>query len=327
MQNNPYEVLGVAEDATAEDIKKAYRKLALEHHPDRTGGDDTQFKKINQAYEILGDPQKRQAYHKTENNEDVNYNFNDMFEQMFRAHREHRESMVSVQAKLTLKETLSPVTKIFKITLKSPCKTCDGVGQMNLCPACRGEGMIDRHKGQLCYQCQGTGKIGGKAVSTCKTCKGHKVETNTQDITVTIPAGIASGQVFSTKFQATDGRVLQLNVHVTVEDNPSFYRVDNNLHAKLKIDYHQLVLGDSLKVNHLDETKTFTVKIPPGMLLETVVRLPNKGFPSPHPSGKQGDMFLELELKVPKDLTERQRELLESLKETFNNKESTNDTI
>ena len=257
-----YDVLGVPRDASPEDIKKAYRKLAREHHPDK-GGDPEKFKKVQEAYETLSDPQKRQNFDQFGSAEGPQMggfppNMNDVFSQMFsgafggprgpvrRADHHH-------EIKLTLEETYRGVTKNMKITLAKTCFACQ-----RKCPQCRGAGTIHVQMGPMAFKqpCPACGGQGGSA-SGCHECNFKSKKFEQLNLELKIPAGIeegntlvASGLGEQPHRQGEDPG--DLVFHIKIKSHPSLMRMGRDIVFSSKISFEESVLGKKLVVPHFD---------------------------------------------------------------------------
>jgi len=345
-----YEVLGVSPNATQEEIKKAYRRLALRYHPDRNPGDkeaEEKFKEAAEAYEVLRDPEKREIYDRFGHEglegrgfrgfsgfEDIFSSFSDIFEEFFgfRTGRPRR-SYGPVQGKslrydleLTLEEAFSGKEEEIVFTRLTICRACEGRGlepgtEPELCPTCQGQGQVIRSQGffqisTTCPACRGEGQI---ITSPCHDCHGQgKVHTERR-ITVKIPAGVDTGSQLRLRGEGEPGEYGgppgDLFVVIHVKEHEFFGREGDDLICQLPISFVQAALGDQITIPGLDGDEEIEVKIPPGTQPEQILRIPGKGMPRLNGRGR-GDLFVKVMVKIPERLTPRQRELLEAFAST-----------
>ncbi len=344
-----YDILGVRRDASLDEIKKAYRQLAIKYHPDRNKGDknaEEKFKEINHAYEVLSDPEKRERYDRFGEAGvggagayadashfdfgDVFGNaFGDIFDEFFggRSRRRSRTaprqgSDILFHLNISFEEAYRGVHKEVRITRSGRCAACGGSGAepgsgSKTCPTCRGAGEVRVSHGffqmaQTCPTCRGQGTVIDKP---CRTCQGTGFVREDRTIEVTIPAGIDTGQKIRVSGEGNAGNHGgprgDLYLEVTVSEHPLFVREGNDLYLELPVTYSQLALGASIEVPTMEGK--VELKIPAGTQPGTKMRLREKGFPSVHGRGR-GDQFVILHLEVPKNLSAKHRKALEELR-------------
>ncbi len=357
-----YKILEISSNANLEDIKKAYRKLALKYHPDKTKGDkesEKHFKEINEAYRVLSDPAKRRQYDQfgqtfegaagggfsgfrpedfnrfTQDFSDLG-GFNDIFESFFGGTRSARQKPearlrgrdVEVNLKVTFDEAAFGVTKEVGISRLVVCQFCDGTGsatgRLTVCDKCSGSGEIRSNRRtilgmitqvQICDVCKGLGK---KPEKICRHCRGDGRINKTEQIKIDIPAGIDSGQTIKlvdqgeAGFRGAPAGDLYIVIHVL--ESLDFKRQGSDLYRTEILNYPTAVLGGEIKVKSL--TKDLKLKVPSGTKSGEVFRLKSKGLPKVGQSG-QGDLFIKVEIDIPKRLNLRQKRILEELKEEF----------
>ncbi len=344
-----YEVLGVRKDASADEIKKAFRKLTKENHPDLHPGDkkcEERFKEANEAYEVLSDEEKRKKYDQYGHAAfDPNAGFGaggfgdfggfggfgDIFSDIFGGFAGAQRSNPNAPRKgeslratvnISFEEAAFGCKKEVTVARVESCADCRGTGcapgtTPEICPDCKGTGSVTvsqrtpfgmMQSSSPCTRCRGTGKI---IHQPCKTCRGmgsirrqHKVEVN-------IPAGIDDGQTISKpgggNAGVNGGPAGDLLVSVIVRPHPRFERDGTSVLLEQEISYAQAVLGADVEVPTLDGKVKLT--IPEGTQPGAVFRLRGKGIPFLRGSGR-GDQFVSVTVKVPKNLTASQKELL-----------------
>ncbi|MEK7665529.1 MAG: molecular chaperone DnaJ [Patescibacteria group bacterium] len=345
MPKDYYHILGVSKSASQDDVKTAFRKLAHQHHPDKTGGDDKKFKELNEAYQVLGDPQKRQKYDQFGSSAFENggngaggfqgfdfggagfEDFGDIFGEMFGGGRSRgrkaRGSDIQVDAELTFKEAVFGVDKEITLTKPNTCQHCGGVGAepgkgMRTCEDCNGKGVKMAQQRTIlgmiqtrvtCSSCHGTGEV---PKEKCKTCDGAGVTRSRKTITVSIPAGIDDGMTLRVRGEgeasargATAGDLL-LRIHVHADKK--FEREGDTIFSTVRIGFSQAALGDVVEVQTVDGP--IELKIPAGTQSGTALRLRGKGVPSRH---GRGDQIVRVEVVTPQKLTREQKRLLEEL--------------
>lgn len=343
-----YEVLGVAKQASESELKKAYRKLALELHPDRNPGDresEERFKEASEAYQVLNDGQKRAIYdqygHAGLNGagggagftdaEDVFSHFQDIFGDFFgggfgRSRSRNvptRGADLETDVTITLKEVVSGAKKNVVLNHPSPCEACGGTGaeggQTTRCTACNGTGQVSHARGMFvvsatCAQCGGRGTIPVKA---CSVCEGRGEVQKERTVSVTIPAGIDDGQSLRLGGQGQPGRLGgpsgHLYVHVRVEDDPEFLRRDFDLIHEHHISFPEATLGTQADVPTIDG-KTEKVKIPAGVQPGDTMVIEGAGIPHLRGSGR-GDMVIALQVDVPKKLSSQAKKIIRQLQD------------
>jgi DnaJ-class molecular chaperone len=281
----PYDVLGLTRDATADDVKKAYRKLAREHHPDK-GGDPEKFKKVQEAYEVLSDPEKRQNFDRfgTPDAPPQGPNPNDIFAQMFggafggqrgpvrRADHHH-------DLKITLDDAYRGLSRTFKVTLTKPCFAC-----RKQCPQCRGRGSVQIQMGPMAFSqpCPACGGQGGVS-SGCHECNFRSKKHEPLNLELKIPAGVEDGATLvaggmGEQGQKPDEEPGDLIFHVKIQDHPGLMRQGKDLVWSTRISFEDSVNGKVLQIPHFDgpieiNTSDWGVLDP----REDYV-VPNKGF-------------------------------------------------
>ncbi len=360
MAEDYYSLLGVARNATEAEIKTAYRKLAMKHHPDRNPGDkaaEEQFRKINSAYEVLSDPKKRQIYdHYGEAGVsgagaggpnpfagaggfggagvDVNDVFGDLFESFFggaagaagRGGGQRRGADLKVEIEVSLEEAYEGKQVPLNFERTAACKTCKGSGAKpgaapKRCGRCRGSGRVQFSQGffsmsQACPECGGEGQV---IDQPCKDCRGAGRIRDASKLTVKIPPGIYDGATLRITGEGQAGvrgtPAGDLYVHVRVKADPRFERRDDDLVAEREVDIAQAALGTTLEVQTLSGDKPH-IKIPAGVQHGAQFRIREKGMPKLHGRG-HGDLIVRVKIGVPRELTGRQRELLEELARSF----------
>lgn len=335
-----YQILDVDRNASEEEIKKAYRKLALKYHPDRNPGDKTaeeKFKEINEAYSCLSDSQKRANYDAYGTAEgagpefgfggfrgDFGDIFGDMFEDIFGTFTGRRRTRPSKGADLRydleieLSEAVFGTEKKLDIPKWHACLACKGTGSkdgnLTTCPTCKGAGQTRFQQGffaisKTCSRCGGLGKI---IIEPCAQCKGTGKIRKQKTISLKVPPGVDTGIRLKVSGEGELGTYGgphgDLYVVINVAPHPFFKRKGNDLHCEVPISFTQAALGAEIEVPTIDG-KT-SIKIPAGTPSGRVFHLRGKGVPRLGGHGR-GDQFVIVFIDVPKKLTPRQRELLE----------------
>jgi molecular chaperone DnaJ len=342
-----YEVLGVVKTATDVEIKSAYRKLAMKHHPDKNPGDHTaedKFKEAAEAYAILADAEKRTLYDRYGHAgvtsaagggfdpsvfngfEDILGNLGDIFGfgDLFGGRRRggpQRGGHLRYDLEITFEESARGVETSIQIPRQENCDTCHGTGAApgttpTTCPQCRGQGQLRSQQGfftvaRTCPQCRGAGKIIAKP---CSTCRGAGRVARERKIKVKIPAGIATGQQLRVQGEGEGGSgggpAGDLFVAVHVQEHEFFRRDGVNLFCEIPVNFTTLALGGEIDVRTLDGKEA--VKIPEGTQTGTTLRLRGKGMPDVSGRGR-GDLFATVQVLTPKKLSREQRALLDQL--------------
>ena len=336
MADDYYELLGVARDISAEDLKKAYRKQAMKYHPDRNPGDkaaEEMFKKVSRAYEVLSDPQKRALYdqHGSAAFEQgagpgpgaggfQGVDPMDIFRQMFgggggfgdmfgggNGGREEGEDL-SMEIEVTLEEAATGVERTVRYRRHAPCSTCDGSGaekgsKVAKCGTCAGKGQVIRSNGffqirQTCPTCSGRGE---KVDKPCKACRGEGRVVASHEVPVRIPPGVDTG----TRIQLAG----DLYLVIRVKDHERFERDGDDLACALPVAFPTLALGGQIDVQTLRGKAS--LRIPEGTGAGTVFRLRGEGMPNLR-SGNRGDLHVRVDVHVPSKLTAEQRAALEA---------------
>jgi len=343
-----YETLGVAKDATDADLKKAFRQLAMKHHPDRNPGDpaaEERFKAINEAYAVLSDPDKRAQYDRfgrvdlpaggvdMGGFEDL---FGDLFEGFFGGggrrggrSRARRGDDLRYDLEITLAEAATGLETKLQIPRLEGCETCQGSGiepgsSRTQCPTCKGQGQLRYQQGFLtvartCPNCGGQGQI---VKNPCKACSGEGRIPRERALKVRIPPGVDEGAQMRLTGEGEGGTgggpPGDLYVVLHVKPHELFARRGNDLLCALPITFAQAALGAELEVPVLDGVGA--LKVPAGTQNGDVLRLRGKGMPALQGRGR-GDACYSVVVEVPKKLTGRQRELLEEFQKVSSEQE------
>ena len=345
-----YEILGVSRTATDGEIKSAYRKLAMQYHPDRNPNDETaeeKFKEAAQAYAILADTEKRSLYDRFGHAgvssatgggagfdpstfrgfEDIFGNLGDIFGlgDLFGGGRRggpQRGADLRYDLEITFEESATGAETTIQIPRQESCDTCKGSGAAagsspTACPQCRGQGQVRFQQGfftvaRTCPQCRGVGRI---ISNPCHTCRGNGRVTRERKITVKIPAGISTGQQLRLQGEgeagAAGGPPGHLYVLIHVHEHEFFRRDGQNLFCEIPVNFTTLTLGGEIQVPTLDGSET--VKIAEGTQTGTTLRLRGKGMPDVGGGSGKGDLFATVQVQTPKKLTKEQRRLVEQL--------------
>ena len=344
-----YEVLGVSKNDSEEDIRKAFRKKALEYHPDRNKSPDAEskFKEINEAYQVLSDSNKRAQYNRyghagVRSNGgydrpfdgfDVFGGFGDIFDSFFgdvsgrRAREAQRGSDIQQRVVLSFEESVFGAERQVEVNRLERCQRCSGAGNepgtsINTCSTCRGSGQVRRAQrsmfGQFtqvaaCSTCQGRGKV---VQTACSNCRGGGLERQKRKIAVKIPAGVEGGMQVRLTSEGDVGQgggaTGNLYVYVDVREHKLFRREGNDLLYVLPINVAEAALGVDKEIPTLDSnSKVETLKIPHGTQPGAEFRIRGKGIPYIN-SARRGDLRVLVDLQVPRELDARQRELLEA---------------
>ncbi len=348
-----YEVLGVNRDASDDDLKKAYRRLAMKYHPDRNPDDEEaveKFKEASEAYEILQDPEKRQAYNQFGHagidpsqggmggggfNFEGNFGdiFGDVFGDIFGGSRGGRSNGVSrgsdlrYNMSLDLEQAVNGDTIEVRIPVLAACEDCDGSGAApgttpTTCPDCNGAGQVRVSQGffslqQTCPRCRGQGRV---ITDPCRSCGGAGRKEKRKTLSVKIPAGVDNGDRIRLSGEGeagmNGGPPGDLYVQIAVNDHPIFVREGRHLYCEVPISFPDAALGGELEVPTLDGR--VKLKIPAETQTGKVFRLRGKGVTQVR-GGGVGDLLCKVVVETPVRLTDKQKALMAELKESFGN--------
>lgn len=338
-----YETLGVSRQSSEDEIKKAYRKLALKYHPDRNPGNkeaEENFKEAAEAYEVLRDPQKRRIYDTYGHEglkgtgftgfhgfEDIFSSFGDVFQEFFSfgfggsprqrtAARPGDDLLYDLT--LSFEEAVFGTEKEIQIETLVQCEACSGTGaepgsRVTTCPMCQGRGQVMQSQGffrisSTCVRCQGTGQV---IVSPCEACHGQGRVKQKKRVQVKVPAGVDSAMRLRLREEGESGYrggvSGDLYVRLQVQPHELFDRDGDNLYGKVAISFTQAILGDVVEVPTLEKPKS--IEIEPGTQPGTVMRFAGEGIPRLKGYGR-GDLFIEIEVKIPSRVSTRQVELI-----------------
>ncbi len=357
-----YEVLGVSRDASPEEIKRAYRRLAVKFHPDRVPPEkraeaEEKFKEISEAYEVLSDPEKRRLYDQfghagvSQTFSGGNFSWQDfthfddlrdifgggferIFEEFFgfnpftggrvrtrRGGRTRPGEDLVFELSLSLAEVYRGARKRIEYTRLVRCARCDGRGALHIevCGTCRGSGQVQRMSRSFfgtfvqvtpCPSCGGTGS---RAKDVCPVCHGEGRVRKREEVIVEIPAGVADGEVFTFRGkgnESPEGRAGDLKVVVRTRPEPGWQREALDVYTTLEVDFPTLVLGGNVPLT-TPWGKTIEVSVPPGTPSHEILRIPGEGLVR---SGRHGDLFVQVKVRVPSRVSRKVRKLLEELR-------------
>jgi molecular chaperone DnaJ len=350
-----YEVLGVPKTASADEIKKAYRKLARTYHPDRNPGDDEaeeRFKEVQGAYDVLSDPDKRKEYDRVGSGMfagapggggftwagDIGDlgDLGDLFGGLFgRAaggsagrgrSRAQRGADVGVTVNLAFEDSLKGLTTKIPVELETTCSTCGGTGAEpgttpTICPECRGRGVTSEDEGffafsRPCPRCHGNGTVIEKP---CHTCRGAGRQRRTKRYTVKIPAGVRDGTQIRLKGKGeagfAGGPAGDLIVTTSVAASPLYERRGADLLIEVPVTFAEAALGSEVEVPTPDGR--ISLKVPAGSQDGKLLRVRSKGAPKLNGGGR-GDLLARLRIAVPTKVTKAEREAIEALEKASN---------
>ena len=369
MANDYYKILGVERGATDDEIKKAYRKLAHKHHPDKSGGNEAEFKKINEAYQVLSDKSKRAQYDQFGQTFDQggfqggqgqgfggfdfsgfqgfggqqsqggfdfqDIGFEDIFSDIFgggfggrkRRSRKKPGKDIQMDAEITFEEMVKGAKRTVRLYKSVVCDKCHGTGgepgaKKETCQTCKGSGQVRQNMQSFfgsfsqistCPNCQGAGEV---YLEKCKKCGGDGRTKDEQEIEIDIPAGIQDGQTISIEGQGEAGEKgassgnLYINIHVI--PHQKFKREGNNILSKEYITFSQATLGDKILVDTI--SGQIKMKVPAGTQSGEVFKIRDEGVPFLNRHGR-GDQLVKIIVKIPKNLSREQKNLIEKLRE------------
>ena len=336
-----YDVLGVERTASDDELKTAFRKLALKWHPDRNAGDATseaRFKEINEAYEILKDPEKRSAYDRFGHaafqqggiggargfGRDFGSSFSDLFEGIFgmgggRSTRSEHAADLRYNMEITLEEAFAGKTAELRLPTSVFCEACSGTGakvgtRSKACPECGGAGHIRYAQGlfaleRACTACQGRGRV---IDTPCQTCFGAGRVTRERTLSVNVPPGVEDGTRIRLAGEGEagvrGGTAGDLYIFLSIAAHRFFQRDGADLHCRVPVSMVTAALGGDFEVPTIEGGKN-RVRVPEGTQSGRRFRLKGKGMPVLR-SQQTGDMYVEVVVETPQKLTKRQRELL-----------------
>ncbi len=340
-----YDVLGLARTASPEEVKGAYRKLAKEHHPDRNPGNNSsehKFKEINEAYDILKDPDRRAAYDRFghaafENGAgrggaqgfDFSASFTDVFDDLFgemmggkRSRRHNRGGDLRYNMEITLEEAYRGKTSEIHVPTLVLCESCGGSGaetgsKPETCGACAGHGKVRASQGfftieRTCPKCRGAGRV---VRNPCRDCSGSGHTQKERTLSVDIPAGVEEGTRIrlSGEGQAglNGGPPGDLYIFLSVQQHPIFQRDAQDLFCRVPVSFVTAALGGEIEVPTIGGGR-MKITIPDGTQTGHQFKLRGKGMPLLKAHGHVGDLFVEVRVETPVKLTKRQKELLRS---------------
>lgn len=345
-----YEVLQVSRTASDGELKTAYRKLAMQFHPDRNPGDkaaEERFKECSEAYQVLSDPDKRAAYDRYghagvggagpqgnpfANAQDLGDIFGDLFGEMFGGAAQGRgRSRAQKGRDLRFDQTIDFAEAVFgkeievSVRRMEPCGACDGTGTKSnkgpaVCRTCGGRGQVRFQQGffsvaRTCTGCGGTGQV---ITDRCPACHGDGRQERTHTVRVSVPAGVEEGTRIRYGGGGDAGRfggpAGDLYIVLTVKPHPFFERDGNDLHCVVPISFTQAALGDEIAIQTLEGDSR--LRIPEGTQSGKEFRLRSKGVPYLNEHGR-GDLIVEVQVQTPKKLTREQRDLLRQLGESI----------
>ncbi len=349
-----YEVLGVERTSSFEEIKKAYRKIAFENHPDRNPDNkeaEARFKEAAEAYDVLRDEDKRAHYDRFGHsdfgnagfggftNEDIFSQFGDIFENLFGfgggSARNSNRPTVGDDLRYNLRITFRQAAKGDDVRLTIP--------RQNICPDCKGTGAAEGSKKETCSQCNGAGQVfvqqgpfrfgspcpkckgkGTTISKPCPRCKGEGTVQEKKELTVHVPAGVYNGARLRLRGEGEAGRnggpSGDLYVVIHVEEDKVFDREGQNLIYSAKVPFTKAALGAKIKVPTLDEDIDF--EVPKGTQSGAIYQVKGKGLPFPGEK-RTGDLLIEVIVETPTNLTAEQKELLEALDHLFDKHDET----
>lgn len=343
-----YEILEVSATASDGEIKKAYRKLAMRYHPDRNPDNkdaEDKFKEASEAYEILSDPQKRQAYDQFGHAgvdgsagqggfggggfADFGDIFGDIFGGGFGGHRGPQPGHdLQYELEISLEDAVAGTTVDIRIPTKEICEACDGSGaepgsDVQTCPTCQGAGQVRVQQGffavsRTCPNCHGTGKI---VKTPCKACRGEGYKHSHKTLSVKIPAGVDNGDRIRLQGEGEAGEPGaphgDLYVRIRVKEHKIFQRDGNTLYCDMPLSFATAALGGNMDVPTLSGKAN--LKIPAGTQSGQRFKLSGKGVKSVR-SHHVGDMVVQVHIETPVKLTEEQKELLRTFDESLQGK-------
>ncbi|OGC82326.1 MAG: molecular chaperone DnaJ [Candidatus Abawacabacteria bacterium RBG_16_42_10] len=357
MAQTPYEILGVSRTATLDEVKKAYRKLAKEWHPDKHKGDksaEEKFKSINNAYEVLSDPQKRQQYDQfgTTGNfgggpagagggfgqagfDFSQYGFGDIFENFFSGGgpagtgRQAQGQDLEMSLRINFEEACFGTDKDIVLTRLTACDHCHGSGgepgsKVETCSTCQGTGLERRAQNtilgqivtsQTCHTCHGSGQTYSQR---CTECQGEGRKRKQESMTIHVPAGIDNGESLRMRGYGEVGKFGKnpgdLYIHIQVMPSKEFSRDHFDILSQTSIPISTAVLGGTVKIDTIHGETN--LKIPAGTQSHTVFKLKDKGIHSA--SGKHGNHLTTAEITIPTKLSHEEKTLFQNLAEFEN---------
>ena len=346
-----YEVLGVSRDASDQELKSAYRKLALKYHPDRNPGDhaaEEKFKEASEAYQVLSDADKRAAYDRFghagvgaagsggfggfSGSVDLGDIFGDLFGEMFnvgggqqRGTRQMRGDDLRYDLKIDFEDAIFGTEEEVKIRRFESCDTCKGTGSASgrgptVCPQCHGRGQLRYQQGffsvaRTCSSCAGRGSI---ISDPCQTCRGETRVTREHKLNVKVPAGVEEGTRIRYSGEGDAGRSGgpngDLYIVLSIREHDFFEREGQNLHCVIPISFPQAALGAEIEIEGVDGP--VMLKIPEGTQSGKELRVRGKGVPFLNEKGR-GDLIVQVVVQIPRKLTRAQRDLIAQLGESM----------
>jgi molecular chaperone DnaJ len=339
-----YEILEVPREASEEEIKKAYRKQAMKYHPDKNPGNkesEERFKEAAEAYEVLSDKEKRQIYDQYGQEglkgtgfngfngfDDIFSSFGDIFEDFFGfggsrsgRSRARKGKDLRYDTELTLEEAFAGKEENISFQKWAPCEVCNGSGvtpgsDVKRCNTCQGNGSVITAQGffrikTTCPTCKGQGTIVEKP---CKACRGNGRVQVKKELNLKIPAGVDNGSQLRLRGEGEPGESGgpsgDLFVVIHVKEHPLFTRDGDNLFCEIPISFVQAALGDKILIPVIGQEEQKEIKVPSGSQPGNVITAADYGMPSLNRKGR-GDLYIKLNVVIPKKLNSRQKELLE----------------
>ncbi|MDA8089271.1 MAG: molecular chaperone DnaJ [Nitrospiraceae bacterium] len=357
-----YELLGVGRNATADEIKAAYRKLARKYHPDLNPGNKTseeKFKEINEAYAVLSDPKKKDQYDKgpekfewagagggfpgyggagygtsgaggfggaQTGGDEYDFGFGDIFSELFGGAAKARGvprkgADLYTEMDVTFKEAFNGTTRPISINREAVCPQCGGIGasEVKKCDRCKGTGKLQTKKGffstvSACPECGGTGQ---KVTKICPSCRGTGKRVSTETVSVKIPAGVDNGSMLRLRGLGNaggdGGPAGDLRIKIKVQPHPFFKREGENVYIEVPVTVGEAAMGGKIEVPTPDGKAI--MKLPSGTGGGQRFKLKGKGFTSP--KGGRGNLYVDINIVLPKNINERTRAALSELEAAY----------